>query len=52
VLEQLGPIARVDTEPRLDGRSMTMVLSPDKKAAANAKKPAPATTNVNSTKTA
>lgn len=39
VLEQLGPIARVDTEPRLDGRSMTMVLSPDKKAAANSKKP-------------
>ena len=40
VLEQLGPIARVDTEARLDGRSMTMVLSPDKKAASNSKKPA------------
>ena len=40
VLEQLGPIAKVDTEPRLDGRNMTMVLSPDKKAAANSKKPA------------
>lgn len=41
VLEQLGPIAKVDTLPRLDGRSMTMVLSPDKKAAAaNTKKPA------------
>ncbi|MFM8264910.1 MAG: translation initiation factor IF-3 [Acidimicrobiia bacterium] len=38
VLEKLGPIAKVDTEARLDGRSMTMVLSPDKKAAANAKK--------------
>lgn len=41
VLEQLGPIAKVDTLPRLDGRSMTMVLSPDKKTvAANTKKPA------------
>ena len=40
VLEKLGPIARVDTEARLDGRNMTMVLSPDKKAAANSKKPA------------
>jgi translation initiation factor IF-3 len=38
VLEKLGPIAKVDTEARLDGRNMTMVLSPDKKAAANAKK--------------
>lgn len=41
VLEQLGPIAKVDTLPRLDGRSMTMVISPDKKAAAaSTKKPA------------
>lgn len=39
VLEQLGPIAKVDTAARLDGRSMTMVLSPDKKAATNSKKP-------------
>jgi translation initiation factor IF-3 len=52
VLEQLGPIARVDTEPRLDGRSMTMVLSPDKKAAANSKKPAPSTNTSNATKSA
>jgi len=40
VIEQLGPIARVDTMARLEGRNMTMVLSPDKKAAkrpANAK---------------
>jgi translation initiation factor IF-3 len=49
VLEQLGPIARVDTEARLDGRSMTMVLSPDKKAAANAKKPAAKPAPSNST---
>ena len=52
VLEQLGPIARVDTEPRLDGRSMTMVLSPDKKAAANSKKPTPSTNSSNATKSA
>ena len=45
VLERLGPIAKVDTHPKLDGRSMTMVLSPDKKAAANAKKSAQAKPN-------
>lgn len=39
VLEQLGPIAKVDTEARLDGRNMTMVLSPDKKVAAGQKRP-------------
>jgi translation initiation factor IF-3 len=33
VIEQLGPIAKVDTSARLEGRNMTMVLSPDKKAA-------------------
>ena len=33
VLEQLGPIAKVETQARLEGRNMTMVLSPDKKAA-------------------
>ncbi|MFM7828682.1 MAG: translation initiation factor IF-3 [Actinomycetota bacterium] len=38
VIEQLGPIAKVDTSARLEGRNMTMVLSPDKKAA---KRPAP-----------
>jgi translation initiation factor IF-3 len=31
VIEQLGPIARVDTMARLEGRNMTMVLSPEKK---------------------
>lgn len=30
VIEQLGPIARIDTYARLEGRSMTMVLSPEK----------------------
>jgi len=54
VLEQLGPIAKVDTEARLDGRNMTMVLSPDKKAAANSKKPAakPSNNSNSDTKTA
>lgn len=33
VIEQLGPIARVDTYARLEGRSMTMVLSPEKNIA-------------------
>lgn len=33
-LEQLGPIAKVETQARLEGRNMTMVLSPDKKAPA------------------
>jgi hypothetical protein len=31
VLEQLGPIAKVETQARLEGRNMTMVLVPDKK---------------------
>lgn len=33
VLEQLGDLAKVETQARLEGRNMTMVLSPDKKAA-------------------
>jgi len=50
VIEQLGPIAKIDTSARLEGRSMTMVLSPDKKAAKRSasQKPAvakPATQN-------
>jgi translation initiation factor IF-3 len=32
-LEQLGPLAKVETMARLEGRNMTMVLAPDKKAA-------------------
>jgi translation initiation factor IF-3 len=31
VIEQLGPIAKVDSQARLEGRNMTMVLSPEKK---------------------
>ena len=33
VIEQLGPIAKVETQARLEGRNMTMVLSPEKKPA-------------------
>ena len=33
VLEQLGPLAKVETMARLEGRNMTMVLAPDKKHA-------------------
>ncbi|NBU36969.1 MAG: translation initiation factor IF-3 [Actinobacteria bacterium] len=33
VLEQLGDMAKVETQARLEGRNMTMVLSPDRKAA-------------------
>jgi len=32
VLEAVGPAAKVDTQARFEGRSMTMVLSPDKQA--------------------
>jgi translation initiation factor IF-3 len=32
VLEAVGPAAKVDTQARLEGRSMSMTLSPDKKA--------------------
>jgi translation initiation factor IF-3 len=31
VLEQLGEMAKVETQARLEGRNMTMVLSPEKK---------------------
>ena len=32
-IEQLGSLAKVETQARLEGRNMTMVLSPDKKPA-------------------
>ncbi|MEI7970997.1 MAG: translation initiation factor IF-3 [Actinomycetota bacterium] len=42
VIEQLGPVAKVDTHARLEGRNMTMVLSPEKKAPKKPEtKPAP-----------
>ena len=40
VIEQLGPIAKVDSHARLEGRNMTMVLSPEKKVPKKAEKPA------------
>jgi translation initiation factor IF-3 len=32
VAEQVGPIAKVEASPKLDGRNMTMVLAPDRRA--------------------
>ena len=32
VAEQVGPLAKIEALPRLDGRNMTMVMAPDKKA--------------------
>jgi translation initiation factor IF-3 len=32
VLEQLGDAVKVETQARLEGRNMTMVLAPEKKA--------------------
>jgi translation initiation factor IF-3 len=40
VLEQLGDAVKVETQARLEGRNMTMVLSPDKKAVKKNEKPA------------
>jgi len=38
VAEHVAPVGKVETVPRLDGRNMTMVLAPDKRAQ-QAKKP-------------
>jgi len=35
--EQLGPTAKVEAAPKLDGRNMVMVLAPDKRAQAAAR---------------
>ncbi len=40
VLEAVGPAAKVDSQARLEGRNMSMVLSPDKKAQEAMKKAA------------
>lgn len=32
VADQVGPLAKIEVTPRLDGRNMTMVMVPDKKA--------------------
>ena len=50
VLEQVGPAGKVETQARLEGRNMTMVIAPEKKAApkktseAKAHEPHPAPT--------
>jgi translation initiation factor IF-3 len=31
LVEQVGPLAKVEAAPRLDGRNMTMVLAPDRR---------------------
>jgi translation initiation factor IF-3 len=36
VAEQVGPIAKIEAAPKLDGRNMIMVLAPDRRAAAQA----------------
>jgi translation initiation factor IF-3 len=43
VAETIGDAAKIEAEPRLDGRNMTMVLAPQKKAKAAAPKPEQAT---------
>jgi len=39
VAEHVAAVGKVETVPRLDGRNMTMVLAPDKRAQAATKKP-------------
>ena len=44
VADRIGPLAKIEAMPRLDGRNMTMVMAPDKKAPVPTKKsssPAP-----------
>ena len=38
VIEVVGPLGKIDSQARLEGRSMSMVMSPDKKAAEAARK--------------
>jgi len=40
VITTVGPIAKVESQARMEGRSMTLVLSPDKKAQEALKKAA------------
>jgi translation initiation factor IF-3 len=39
VIEQLGPLAKVEAYARLEGRNMTMVLAPEKKIVKKSDKP-------------
>jgi translation initiation factor IF-3 len=51
VLAVVGPVVKVETQARLEGRNMSMVLAPDKKAldAQKAPKPTEAPATVNAT---
>jgi translation initiation factor IF-3 len=40
VIETVGPIAKIESQARMEGRSMSLVLSPDKKAQEAIKKAA------------
>ena len=42
VAEEVAEVGKVEVMPKQDGRNMTMVLGPDKKAQAKAPRPAPA----------
>ena len=42
VLEQLGPIAKLESSPRMEGRFMSMILVADREAVAEAKREAEA----------
>jgi translation initiation factor IF-3 len=44
VLAVVGPVVKVETQARLEGRSMSMVLSPDRKALDAQKAPPPEST--------
>jgi translation initiation factor IF-3 len=39
VAEEVAPLAKIEASPKLDGRNMTMVLAPDRKAQAAKKDP-------------
>ena len=41
VAEEVAEVGRVEVMPKQDGRNMTMVLGPDRKAAPKAPRPAP-----------
>jgi translation initiation factor IF-3 len=38
VAEEVGPVGKVEAAPKLDGRNMTMVLAPDRKAQSAARR--------------
>ena len=44
VLEQVGSAGKVETQARLEGRNMTMVIAPDKKAPVKKSEPKPQVT--------